>query len=65
MRPITTLAAVSALLAPAGAAAGQDGPMDLQALKRMTILELSQVQVTSVSRRTESLGGAAAAVTEP
>lgn len=62
MRPITTLAAVSALLAPAGAAAGQDGPMDLQALKRMTILELSQVQVTSVSRRTESLGGAAAAV---
>src|SRR5690606_5117498 len=33
-----------------------------QALKRLTILELSQIEVTSVSRRVESLAGAAAAV---
>lgn len=35
---------------------------DIQALKRLTILELSQIEVTSVSRRVESLAGAAAAV---
>ncbi|MGH8642926.1 MAG: TonB-dependent receptor plug domain-containing protein [Gammaproteobacteria bacterium] len=46
-----------------GLAAADDGGFSASALKRLSIEELMDVEVTSVSRTAESLGGAAAAVT--
>lgn len=46
-----------------GLAAADNGGFSASALKRLSIEELMDVEVTSVSRTAESLGGAAAAVT--
>jgi iron complex outermembrane receptor protein len=52
---------IALLLAAAGSHAQQSASADINALKQLSILELSQIQVTSVSRTTERLSDAAAA----
>ncbi len=51
------------LLALAGASRGQTPPKSPQDLKRLSIEELAQLEVSSVSRRSERLSGTSAAVT--
>src|SRR5688500_10547628 len=51
------------VVAGPAAALGQPKPRTPQDLKRLTIEELSEIEVSSVSRRSERLSQAAAAVT--
>lgn len=60
MRCLLPLIAVFLLLARPGAA---QSPAQLEELKRLSIEELAETDVTSVSRRSERLANAAAAVT--
>jgi outer membrane receptor protein involved in Fe transport len=53
---------IGALLASPAGAAGQPAARSPQDLKRLTIEELTQIEVSSVSRRAERLSQAAAAV---
>lgn len=61
---LAPIALGAALMATAtGGLAQQTPATTLQSLKKLTILELIEIEVTSVSRSTESLGTAAAAIT--
>jgi iron complex outermembrane receptor protein len=52
----------AAMLVAVPGFAQQAGTGDISDLKKLSILELSQIEVTSVSRNAEPLGGAAAAI---
>jgi iron complex outermembrane receptor protein len=56
------LAGIALFVASTAAPALQGGSPGLDALKELSILELSEIEVTSVSRTAESLGSAAAAI---
>src|SRR5687767_9809193 len=56
------LTGIALLVASTAAPALQEESLGLAALKQLSILELSEIEVTSVSRTAESLGSAAAAI---
>jgi iron complex outermembrane receptor protein len=63
MRAYEPLTAVFLLLSLAVPAAAAEAPLDPTDLKQLSIEELMQIDITSVSRRSEPLSQAAAAVT--